>query len=187
MRQVQIPVTVAILPTGERQVSYEDLNFDFEILKVLKEKKRALELDYLTDKHYFEARAKYSDDKSSWLMILKDMQPLEDSFEYRSVIRNIRLSEQYLHLNPQTKNDDFDLELANQVSIQRIVESYGIRIIQKKVLCPFHDEKTPSMSVNIEKNYWHCFGCGQGGDGIKFVMKKENCSFKDALKIIIRL
>ncbi len=48
-------------------------------------------------------------------------------------------------------------------------------------LCPFHAEKTPSFTVNEGKSLWYCFGCGEGGDLIKFVEKAENLSFKDAL------
>lgn len=50
------------------------------------------------------------------------------------------------------------------------------------VKCPFHNDKTPSMSVNIEKNMFYCFGCGAGGDPITFVQKIDNLSFIDACK-----
>ena len=48
--------------------------------------------------------------------------------------------------------------------------------------CPFHNEKTPSFSVNEDKGFYHCFGCGEHGDIISFVMKSENLDFKDAIK-----
>jgi DNA primase len=41
---------------------------------------------------------------------------------------------------------------------------------QKKGLCPFHDEKSPSFHVTLSRGYFHCFGCGKGGDVIKFLM-----------------
>lgn len=47
--------------------------------------------------------------------------------------------------------------------------------------CPFHNEKTPSFSVNEEKGFYHCFGCGEHGDIISFVMKTENLDFKSAI------
>lgn len=47
--------------------------------------------------------------------------------------------------------------------------------------CPFHNEKTPSFSVNEEKGFYHCFGCGEHGDIISFVMKSENVDFKTAI------
>ena len=47
--------------------------------------------------------------------------------------------------------------------------------------CPFHNEKTPSFSVSEEKGFYHCFGCGEHGDIISFVMKNENVDFKTAI------
>jgi len=48
-------------------------------------------------------------------------------------------------------------------------------------LCPFHNEKTPSFSVSRDKQFFHCFGCGVGGDVITFMMKIENLDFPDAV------
>ena len=49
-------------------------------------------------------------------------------------------------------------------------------------LCPFHNEKTPSFSVNTGRQSFHCFGCGVGGNSISFVMKYENLTFTEAIK-----
>ncbi|HET6514584.1 MAG TPA: DNA primase [Thermodesulfovibrionales bacterium] len=51
-----------------------------------------------------------------------------------------------------------------------------------KGLCPFHSEKTPSFMVSPEKQIFHCFGCGAGGNSVTFIMKYENLSFPEALK-----
>lgn len=51
-----------------------------------------------------------------------------------------------------------------------------------KGLCPFHNEKTPSFMVSRSKNLWHCFGCGEGGDVIGFLMKIENQGFPQVLE-----
>lgn len=49
-------------------------------------------------------------------------------------------------------------------------------------LCPFHNEKTPSFNVNPAKGIFKCFGCGEGGDAVGFVMKHEHYSYPEALR-----
>lgn len=51
-------------------------------------------------------------------------------------------------------------------------------------LCPFHNEKTPSFTVSESKQFFHCFGCGEGGDVVTFIMKKENLEFPEAVKFL---
>jgi DNA primase len=51
-------------------------------------------------------------------------------------------------------------------------------------LCPFHDERTPSFSVNPEQKLYHCFGCGEGGDAIRFVMETEALDFPAAVEAL---
>jgi len=53
-----------------------------------------------------------------------------------------------------------------------------------KGLCPFHSEKTPSFTVTPEKQIFHCYGCGKGGNVIKFVMEMEGESFPEAVKTL---
>lgn len=50
--------------------------------------------------------------------------------------------------------------------------------------CPFHNEKTPSFSIDNDGGFYHCFGCKESGDVIKFVQKMENVEFMDAVKIL---
>ncbi len=50
--------------------------------------------------------------------------------------------------------------------------------------CPFHGEKTPSFAVNPEKKMFYCFGCHTGGDVFNFIMKSENCSFAESIKML---
>ncbi|UCD15320.1 MAG: DNA primase, partial [Candidatus Omnitrophota bacterium] len=55
-----------------------------------------------------------------------------------------------------------------------------------KALCPFHGEKTPSFMISPQKQIFHCFGCGQGGTVIQFIMQYEKASFVEAIEILAR-
>ena len=69
-----------------------------------------------------------------------------------------------------------------------IVEVVSEQVILKKNgshywgLCPFHKEKTPSFSVNPQLGIYKCFGCGEGGDALSFIMKTKNMEFMDVIK-----
>jgi DNA primase len=53
-----------------------------------------------------------------------------------------------------------------------------------KACCPFHKEKTPSFTVNDQKGFFHCFGCGATGDAIAFVMQHDRLSFMEAIETL---
>ena len=53
-----------------------------------------------------------------------------------------------------------------------------------KACCPFHNEKTPSFNVHPQRQIYHCFGCGAGGDVIKFVQEYEKVDFMTALRLL---
>ncbi len=71
-----------------------------------------------------------------------------------------------------------------------IVELVGTRVQLKRSganhtgLCPFHQEKTPSFSVNSAKQIFHCFGCGVGGDAYSFLMQMDGLAFPDAVRAL---
>jgi DNA primase len=55
-----------------------------------------------------------------------------------------------------------------------------------KTTCPFHNEKTPSLIISPERQIWHCFGCGKGGDVYTFLMEYENMEFPEALRSLAK-
>ena len=82
-------------------------------------------------------------------------------------------------------DNSFTDELRQRLSLVDVI-SRRIQLTKKGQnywgCCPFHNEKTPSFSVNEEKGFYHCFGCGEHGDIISFTMKSENIDFKEAIK-----
>jgi DNA primase catalytic core len=79
--------------------------------------------------------------------------------------------------------------IKREVSIQRLAEARGIKLTRsgKELigLCPFHDDRNPSLNIDPVKNVWHCKGaCGEGGDVILWVMRAEGVSFHHALELL---
>ena len=76
-------------------------------------------------------------------------------------------------------------ELRAKVSIVDVVGS-KVKLVRTgreyQACCPFHNEKTPSFTVNEAKGFYHCFGCGAHGDIIKFEMEANNLPFMDAIR-----
>jgi DNA primase catalytic core len=75
--------------------------------------------------------------------------------------------------------------LKARVDLVALVRTHGVTLTRAgrewKGLCPFHEERTPSFHVNPQKQLYHCFGCGAGGDAIEFVMKREALDYPAAL------
>ena len=80
---------------------------------------------------------------------------------------------------------DFLDEIRNRLPVSEIV-GRKVRLIRKgrehTGLCPFHNEKTPSFTVNDDKSFYHCFGCGAHGDVINFVLETEGLSFPETIE-----
>jgi len=80
-------------------------------------------------------------------------------------------------------------EIRNHCDIVDIISEYiPLKPAGKgfKTLCPFHEEKTPSFMVSPEKQLFHCFGCGEGGNVFNFVMKFEKVEFFEAVKMLAK-
>ncbi len=86
-------------------------------------------------------------------------------------------------LFPQHFIDD----LKNRADIVRIIGDF-VQLKKKgqnhMACCPFHDEKTPSFSVNASKGFYKCFGCGKGGNVFTFLMEIEGVTFPDAVRTV---
>lgn len=81
--------------------------------------------------------------------------------------------------------EEFISEVRNNVDIVDVISQYVS--LEKKGkdyigLCPFHQEKTPSFTVNADKQFFKCFGCGKGGNVFKFLMYKDNLTFPESVE-----
>src|SRR5215212_4367068 len=86
-------------------------------------------------------------------------------------------------LFPQQFIDD----LRMQANILQVVQEYvplKRAGTSYKGNCPFHNEKTPSFNVHPDKGFFHCFGCGVGGDVFKFLELQEKIGFQDAVRML---
>jgi DNA primase catalytic core len=86
---------------------------------------------------------------------------------------------------------DVKERIKREVSIQRLAEARGIKLTRsgKELigLCPFHDDRNPSLNIDPVANVWHCKGaCGEGGDVFLWVMRAEGVSFHHALEMLKR-
>lgn len=80
-------------------------------------------------------------------------------------------------------------QIKESAKIEEVVSDYVTlrrRGANYLALCPFHNEKTPSFSVNPSRNIFKCFGCGKGGDAVHFIMEIEQVSYLDALRTLAK-
>ncbi len=78
-------------------------------------------------------------------------------------------------------------DIKSRIDVVDLIKEYVQLIpsgVNFKARCPFHNEKTPSFYVSAEKQIWHCFGCGAGGDIFEFIKRIEGLEFPEALRIL---
>lgn len=80
---------------------------------------------------------------------------------------------------PYIKDDSIQA-VKDAIDISELIGSY-IEVKKDKACCPFHNERTPSMSISKAKGIYKCFGCGASGDGVTFVMKYDQLDFFEAI------
>jgi DNA primase catalytic core len=87
--------------------------------------------------------------------------------------------------------DEVVKRLKREVSLERLVRASGVELKKhgENLLgrCPFHDDREPSLVVTPSKNLWHCLGaCQAGGSVIDYVMRRERCSYRAALELLLK-
>lgn len=77
-------------------------------------------------------------------------------------------------------------DIKSRLDLIEVMREYGVEVKRQgsggKACCPFHKEKTPSFSVNNDKGFYKCFGCGEGGDVFTFVQKMEGITFLESVR-----
>jgi len=79
-------------------------------------------------------------------------------------------------------NNQYDTKRINSIPILEVAKGLNIQVHGKTTICFLHKENTPSLSFDIKRNRWKCFGCGEGGNVINLVEKNTGLVFKDACK-----
>lgn len=77
-----------------------------------------------------------------------------------------------------------DLDEIRATPIEEVAENLGIGIVRHMALCPFHNDKHPSLHFDLKKNRYKCFACGESGNVIDLVMRYNNMEFKEAINWI---
>ena len=77
-----------------------------------------------------------------------------------------------------------DLDEIRATHIEEVAENLGIGIVRHMALCPFHNDKHPSLHFDLKKNRYKCFACGASGNVIDLVMRYNNMEFKEAINWI---
>jgi len=79
--------------------------------------------------------------------------------------------------------------LKSDISLVRLIQSQGYNIKSEGkdyvMNCPFHDDATPSLKISSTKNLFNCFGCGESGTVIDWVMKTQGVSFRHACEVLM--
>jgi DNA primase len=95
------------------------------------------------------------------------------------------VEEEVQRYDRQTHAEPLDLaRLKREASFALVLDRYGIKALgkggQRMALCPFHADTTPSCSIHLERNVFHCLGCNAKGSVLDFVARMENVSIRDA-------
>ena len=78
--------------------------------------------------------------------------------------------------------EKYELQKLRDLPIEGVAERLGLRVVHHKALCPFHDDRHPSLSFRVSKNTFRCFVCGASGGPIDLVMRHLNLDFKAACR-----
>jgi hypothetical protein len=119
-----------------------------------------------------------------------DAEFLQATFDACARIRDLRERWSQTPLLMQFKLTENAAQLKERADILRVIETYTVNPLRKagnqwKVICPFHNDRTPSLSVTPEKGLWRCFGCGEGGDVYDFVRKLYPVkSFRETMEMV---
>jgi len=143
--------------------------------------------DEFIDEQYFD---KWTQSKAHTSRFLTDWEAVQIFKEniYGICMDKISNNEQAENfkevLNKSRSENKLDIQSAKAFPMEELLRRYGYDPRLGAINCPFHDDSSPSLSIYKKTNRWKCFGCQSGGDTIDFVMRKQNVSFVEAIKIL---
>lgn len=153
-----------ILPREMRRVR--------KVLKVYLDKIEDVREDYIDDfERYF------------WVEVVKVFMPIKEKELYYQLLE---IKKMYKIRKNIKVDASLDVSGAKRKPIEGLYSFNKKKRAGKNIvaLCPFHNEKTGSFYIYLDKNRYHCFGCGVNGDAIEFIMKLNGLNFVDAIKYL---
>lgn len=118
---------------------------------------------------------------------MDDLHVQQKTEGYRKTVQRIVGRQKHLSnpAKPRSGVTDDQIERAREVSMEELIDGRIFKAGNKRTThCPFHQERTPSFFI-FQDNRFKCFGCGESGDSIAFVMKRDGATFIQAVKELI--
>jgi hypothetical protein len=176
--------------TNYAEILLSDLDGKSMLKEMIFQKSLCLEELEETQKVFLESDAYSIVEPCIRPYFLKKVAGLRFGDEIIQIERNLKnmcfqLNKSENKIPEETEWEKIYQNATEDVRIEDIVSHFlGVREFRRNIKCPFHDEKTPSLKIYVNRNFFVCFGCDARGSPVDFVMKYKNCDFKEAVEVL---